>query len=390
MAAVGAARLGHVSTRSRFHGTLGPVPRRWGWRIIGLAVTVVGVTALVTGMIAGGAMLASRALSGADGPPVEAPPAGQFLHGVYPGGRSGWEDDITPASLDAYERAVGRSVAWVYFSNNWFDSRAFPAETAGWIRERGSVPFIRLMLRSRTPTQPDPRFKLRRVLDGTFDDDLRAWGEAAAGFGSPLIVEWGTEMNGDWFGWNGQWNGGGDQGPRRFRRAYRHIERVIEDAGADNITWAWHVNGDSEPDVAWNQPERYYPGDEWVDWVGLSAYGALTPTERAGDWRPFRQTLDEMVPRLTALAPGKPVMVFEFGMAAGNPDGRAFDYADWALTSLFDNRWPAVRGFSWWNETWQNDDNPAHDTDMRVQTNRGVRRVFRRHLIDNPAIVDHG
>src|SRR5262252_3199279 len=70
------------------------------------------------------------------------PPAGSLYHGVFPGGHTGDEDDVTPADVDEYERAAGRRVAWVYFSNNWFKSRAFPVATATWIRERGSVPFV--------------------------------------------------------------------------------------------------------------------------------------------------------------------------------------------------------------------------------------------------------
>ena len=35
------------------------------------------------------------------------PPAGTLYHGVYPGGPSGDEDDITPELLAEYENAVG-------------------------------------------------------------------------------------------------------------------------------------------------------------------------------------------------------------------------------------------------------------------------------------------
>lgn len=367
----------------------GVVPRRWGWRLLGLLVSLVVATLALTGAVAGTARFVSRAISrDEDGPSVATPPAGTYYHGVYPGGRTGWEDDITAGDLDAYEQAVGREAAWVYFSDNWFRDRDFPVETATWIRERGAIPVIRLMLRGRDPAATDETYRLQHILDGDFDRDLAAWGRDAAAFGSPIVVEWGTEMNGRWFGWNARWNGRAD-GARRFRQAYRHIERTIEGAGADNITWAWHVNGDSVPDTPWNQIDRYYPGDRFVDWVGLSAYGALTPADQAGDWRPFRETLDEVVPELTEIAPDKPIMVFEFGMTRGSPSGTPAAFADAALDDLLANRWPAVRGFSWWNETWPNDDDPAHDTDMRVQALGGVRRAFRDYLVGNDDVLDH-
>ena len=41
-------------------------------------------------------------------------------------------------------------------------------------------------------------------------------------------------------------------------------------------------------------------------------------------------------------------------------------WAKSALEDLFSGRWPAVIGFCWWNEAWENDDNKKHDTDMNI------------------------
>ena len=76
------------------------------------------------------------------------PDAGRLYHGVLPRGTTEPDSDVSPANLDGYESAVGRRVAWVYFSTDWFRSRAFPEHTASWVRDRGAVPFIRLMMRA--------------------------------------------------------------------------------------------------------------------------------------------------------------------------------------------------------------------------------------------------
>jgi hypothetical protein len=78
---------------------------------------------------------------------VGVPPAGELYQGTYLGGVTGEEDDITPNDLRSYEETVGKTAAWVYFSDNWYRSHKFPMATATWIREAGSVPFIRLMMR---------------------------------------------------------------------------------------------------------------------------------------------------------------------------------------------------------------------------------------------------
>ena len=341
-----------------------------------------GVRSLIMGLSLG--LLVALALAGCR---VAPPPPGQLYHGVFPSAQSGGEDGMTPDHLASYEEQVGKSAAWVYFSHEWSKSRAFPVETATWIRNVGSIPFIRLMLRSREEQNfAEPFFTLDRIVRGDFDGDLRAWARAAREFASPLLVEYGTEVNGRWFPWNGVWNGGGSSrgygdptladGPERFRDAYRHIVRIMREEGANNVTWVFHVNNRDIPDESWNRMEQYYPGDEWVDWIGVSVYGAQTPLD--DEWPEFREAMDEAYPRLAALSASKPIVLLEFGVTAGHEDGDQAAWADKALRDLVALRWPRIIGFSWWNEAWQNDDNRAHDTNMRVQDNAALADVFKR------------
>ena len=139
---------------------------------------------------------------------VAEPPSGKLYHGVFPGGSSGMEDDITPAQVLSYELAAGKQVAWVAFSHNWYQGTEFPKVTAQWIHEMGAVPYIRLMLREEEEGTPN-RFSLEAVLAGQLDTDIERWGRQAAEFPGPLIVEFGTECNGEWFPWNGLHHGAG-------------------------------------------------------------------------------------------------------------------------------------------------------------------------------------
>jgi hypothetical protein len=327
---------------------------------------------------------------------IPLPAAGTLYHGVYPGGRMGEEDDLTLADLTAYENAAGKTAAWVYVSNNWYHGRAFPTDTAAWIRGHGSVPYVRLMLRS-TPDQgnADPIYSLDRILSGIFDNDLRAWCAGARDFGTRLIAEYGVEVNGEWFPWNGKWNGGGTKtgygnpnlpdGPERFRDVYRRIIQTCRDEGARNVTWVFHVNDGDWPNTAWNRFENYYPGNAYIDWLAISSYGAQTPLDNY--WPIFRTSMDAAYPRLAALSLTKPIIVAEFGVTANNPLGSQSQWAQAALKDITTFRWPRLIGFSWWNETWQNDDNPAHDTDMRVQINPPLAQVFLNLVGNNPLVL---
>ena len=312
---------------------------------------------------------------------IAPPPPGKLYHGFYWGGvgtdtHDPTEHDVTPEDVTRYEKAVGAKTTWIYFSDNWFESRKFPAKMCGWIRDLGKIPYVRLMLRSDVDQEHSERkFSLQRIIAGEFDVDLRTWARDAKQFGSPILIEWGTEPNGNWFSWNGKWNGGAGQGPARYVAAYRHIVDLMRAEGADNLQWVWHANWYDEPEVKWNAFENYFPGENYCDWVALSAYGPTTPTTHEGT-ESLRFKMDEAYPRLTSLAPNKPVIIAEFGCDLHNRHADVVGWAKSALDDLFADRWPAVVGFCWWNEGWQNDNHKRHDTDMIILHDVDLTRVF--------------
>jgi hypothetical protein len=315
------------------------------------------------------------------------PPAGKLYHGVFPGGKNGMGADITPQDVLAYQQAVGKHPAWVYFWNNWYESPAFPYETASWIRGEGSVPYIRLMLLSsfKIP-RPDPVYSLENILAGKFDPLFRNWMQEARKFNSPIIAEYGVEVNGWWFPWNGLYNREGGSyadSVARFREAYRHIIRIAREEGAYNVRWVFHVDPWDEPVEAWNRFENYYPGDEWIDWVGVSVYGRQLPSDEEAV--SFRYQMDWVYGRLRRMTK-KPVIVCEFGTIA---DAHQAAWTKAALSDLLGGRWPNVIGFSWWNSAFRNDPVTGGWSDMRVQKSPAVRAIFRHYVGGGRAVISH-
>ena len=329
-------------------------------------------------------------------PLIFQPLSGYLYHGVYPGGVTGAESDLTPNDLVSYEESVGKQAAWVFFSHNWFEGESFPLATASWIRDAGSIPYIRLMLWSDWQQYTsESHYSLQSIIDGKFDQSFAAWCADARDFASPLIAEYGVEVNGEWFPWNGIWNGAGapdsygdpafPDGPERFRDAYRHIIQICREQGADNITWVFHANYHDWPEESWNRMENYYPGDDYIDWLAVSVYGAQRPLDDY--WEEFSPLMDAAYTRLDALSPHKPIILAEFGVTDNHPLGSQALWAETALRDLTAGRWPRLIGFSWWNERWQNDDDPAHDSIMRVQDNPALREVFIRLVGQNDAVL---
>ena len=197
---------------------------RWASVMVGNRIFLSLVAVLIAISHAGGAQR------------IAPPPAGKLYQGLYfdePAvGRDPTEHDVTAADVARFEQTLGTKTAWVFFSNNWSESRKFPATTCDWIRGLGKVPYIRLMLRSDLEqNHAETTFSLANIIAGKFDDDLKGWARDAKAFGLPLLVEWGTEPNGNWFSWNGKWNGGAKEGPRRYVEAYRHIVDLMRAGG---------------------------------------------------------------------------------------------------------------------------------------------------------------
>ena len=172
------------------------------------------------------------------------------INGVYHGanpGFGGTEDEVTTERIVNYEKVSGKKIAWAYFSNNWINDIDFPEESVRMIDSLDTVPYIRMMPR---PTfdqgETDPVYTLQGIIDGDFDDSLIEWARDVKRTNIPLMVEFGTEVNGDWFPWSGILNGGGEteeygdpniaDGPERFRDAYRHIIDLFRNEDVNNIT----------------------------------------------------------------------------------------------------------------------------------------------------------
>jgi hypothetical protein len=302
-----------------------------------------------------------------------------IYHGAFPEfGET--EDLVTGRAITAFEAAVGKNIAWAYFSNNWFVENEegkqwreirFPREAVLTIwnhrEQHRIVPFIRMMPRSTwKENNPDPIYTMQNIIDGKFDAELREWARVAKSIRTlnepdasiPLIVEFGAEVNGAWFPWSGAQNGGKRKdgygnptkadGPERYRDAYRHVINLFRAEHADNIIWAFHVDAHPEPSDEWNNVADYYPGDDYIDLIGISVYGPQEPKDK---FETFDQaiTVNGVWQKISAMS-SKPIAIVEFGI--DDVPGKAH----W-ITSAFksiSSHADRIRGISYWNSSQKN------------------------------------
>jgi len=249
------------------------------------------------------------------------PVQGKIYHSAFPF-FGGTEDKVSSAKINDFEYLANKKIAWAYFSNNWLDSLVFPSNSISIITSNGKTPFLRMMYRSEfEENHEDPKYKMIDIVNGKYDSWLKKWAKEAKNTNINLLAEFGTEVNGKWFSWNGYYSGAGvkdkygdkeyPDGPEIFRDAYRYIIDICKQQGVDNITWFFHLDVNDDPEQWWNSPEYYYPGDDYIDWIGVSIYGPYTPDE---DYIEPKVLISKAYKKMETISGNKPFAVLEFGV----------------------------------------------------------------------------
>lgn len=247
-------------------------------------------------------------------------------------------------------------------------------------------------------------FSMQSIIDGKWDDDLEKWAINARddrddeGNPIPLLVTFSIEMNGYWFPWSGIYNGGsttdgyGDpdlaDGPERFRDAYRHIIDLFRRVGADNITWFFvpdTIDKDNEwvSFIAddWNDPINYYPGDDYIDWVGMNLYGA---TGRYWTWSWFSEGLEKKYKSIEVVRENKPLALLEFGVMENHSTGNKSEWLEDAFSTILSGNPLNIQAISYWNDTFYSG-NPT-ETLLTIDSSEETLATFRQ-LISDPRFI---
>jgi hypothetical protein len=178
------------------------------------------------------------------------------------------------------------------------------------------------------------------VLNGKYDAFLRHYAETVAAARHPVLFRPGNEMNGDWCAYSALYTA---RDAEVYKAFYRYIYEIFREAGADNVLWIWNPNSRSFPDFKWNDALCYYPGDEYVDIVGMTAYntGTYYESER---WESFGSLYGQLYENYAATF-RQPLMITEF--ASSSVGG---DKAAWARDMFKTiNGFERIRAAVWWN-----------------------------------------
>ncbi len=271
--------------------------------------------------------LASCASGGSSFPGMN---SGEVKNGAWLGifNESAPQDMASVSQLET--QLGGKKFAVVMWFNDF--SKGFPTTEAENVWKSGALPDI-----TWEPWLWNDKTKihLADITNGTYDQYILAWGKQAAQFGKPVMVRWGHEFNGNWYPWAVSQNG---NNPQEYIKAYRHVHDLVEQAGAHNVLWVWCPNNNSVPAEAWNDPLLAYPGDQYVDMVGIDGYDFDGNAS-------FSDLFSSMYSKLL-VALKKPLYIGE--MATGR-EGSA--KAQWlqAMDKSLRSEFPGIKGFVWFD-----------------------------------------
>jgi hypothetical protein len=294
-----------------------------------------------------------------------APSPGGIYHSAHPD--FGLRDDAPDAQeIRAFKELAGKRIVWSFVSFHWDEGLSFPSDACRVINGEGVVPLVGMMPWSKLEfSAREEKYTLSAIIEGKFDAELRRCAGEARELWFPIMVEFGPEANGAWFPWSGFWNGasldsygrkGHPDGPERFRDAYRRVIDIFREEGVRDVTWVFHISSSASPKDEWNSARYYYPGDDYIDWIGASVYGRLRGD---GPAIPFSSIMDRIYPGLCAVSAVSPIALLELGVSESR-DGK--DKPSWmrdALQALNDGRYPRIAAISWWNKKRRADGGPT-------------------------------
>ncbi len=191
-------------------------------------------------------------------------------------------DPVVKGDIAAFEKLVGRKHA-SYLRYVGY-GEPFPYKWAAEVVAQGAMPQIAW----------EPNNGLSEVQDDAY---LRGWAQAARHVEAPILLRYASEMNGAWMPYSGD--------PDEYIRKWRLVYRVMHET-APNVVMIWCPFG-----VPRSTIPLYYPGDDYVDWVGVNIYAVVY--NNGDSRRPATDTqMDQLRFVYNLYAERKPIAICEY------------------------------------------------------------------------------
>lgn len=283
--------------------------------------------------------------------------------------------------LRALDSEVGAAPSELTWYQGW--DEPYPAQAVQSAWQNGALPMITWESKptiDSTPAQSDPAYALRYIINGTYDSYLQTFAQAVVAQGMPVVIRLDQEMNGNWFPWSEGTNGNTSG---QFVQMWQHVWNIFQAAGANKyVIWLWAPN---RVDNLAHAPSlsELYPGDAYVDWVGIDAYWRY-----ATEAPTFAAVLGQSIAAINAVTT-KPIYIAETAGIETDPTtgsdvaAQKVQYTTNLLAAIESD--PQIIGFSWFdNVATSTSDGTAITNDWRIDSDPSNLVAFKSGLAAGP------
>lgn len=179
---------------------------------------------------------------------------------------------------------------------------------------------------------------MKAIASGKYDAYIRKWAQDVKKLNETVFIRLGHEMNDPYrYPWGPQNNT-----PQDFISAWKHVVDLFKEEKATKVRWVW------APHPAYENYLAYYPGNNYVDWVGTGVLNYGTVANWSKWW-----SFDEIFYKFynATYSYNKPIMITELASLAigGNR-------ADWYAQGLknLPQKYPLVKSLIFYHSSQDN------------------------------------
>ncbi|MDR3648561.1 MAG: glycosyl hydrolase [Acidimicrobiales bacterium] len=226
---------------------------------------------------------------------------------------------------------------------------------------------------------------LNAINAGQFDSSvLGPAATLAKAFPGTLFIRFDWEMNGSWapYSPNNSIQPSGET-PATFVTAWQHVVTYFRNAGVTNVKWVWAPNVDGgtsgcgAPGGSTSCMSAYYPGDNYVDYVGLDGYND------ASVWQTPQQIFGASYSQLEGIT-SKPVIITETSSLEATSSQVSAGDSKAAWIGQLATYLPTLRnvvGVTWFNQTALNNN---IETNFQIDTSAAALAAWKSDFVNNP------
>lgn len=235
----------------------------------------------------------------------------------------------TPAQFEMFSAQIGKGLSlWENFQywDRPQDSENNPNFDTAWMDACRSYGAIPLVTWDPGDGSGEVNTYLPSIISGHYDAYITQFAQAAKAWGNPFFIRF---LHQTLYKFDAD-------AAAQYSQSFIHVENIFRSVGETQVSWIWGPSYDFVKDT--KIFAAAYPGDSYVDWVGMGGYNW-------GDSTTFNQMFNTWYHVNLQVAPNKPQMITEVGFC--DSSYKASLFTDMLKTQL-PNNYPAIKALVYW------------------------------------------